>query len=86
MRLGAPPTSARTFCRFGSKRRLVATIEWLREFPNELLCSVERCICVDSDAVAAGGEFQHDRATDADGAAGDECDGGFIVICHLPGP
>src|SRR5258708_4204024 len=24
----------RTFCRFGSKRRLVATIEWLRLFPN----------------------------------------------------
>jgi hypothetical protein len=24
----------RTFCRFGLKRRRVATIEWLREFPN----------------------------------------------------
>src|SRR5215467_12515920 len=24
----------RTFCRFGSKRRLVATIEWLRLCPN----------------------------------------------------
>jgi hypothetical protein len=23
----------RTFCRFGLKRRRVATIEWLREFP-----------------------------------------------------
>jgi len=33
-RRGAPLTSARTFWRFGSKRRLVATIEWLREFPN----------------------------------------------------
>ena len=29
-RLGAPPTMIRTFCRFGSNRRLVATIEWLR--------------------------------------------------------
>lgn len=29
-RLGALPTMIRTFCRFGSKRRLVATIEWLR--------------------------------------------------------
>jgi hypothetical protein len=34
-RRGAPAISARTFCRFGSKRRLVATMEWLREFPNE---------------------------------------------------
>jgi hypothetical protein len=33
-RRGALPTSTRTFCRFGSKRRLVATIEWLRLFPN----------------------------------------------------
>jgi hypothetical protein len=33
-RRGAPPTSMRTFCRFGLKRRLVATIEWLRLFPN----------------------------------------------------
>jgi hypothetical protein len=24
----------RTRCRFGSKRRFVATIEWLREFPK----------------------------------------------------
>jgi hypothetical protein len=33
-RRGVPPTSMRTFCRFGLKRRLVATIEWLRLFPN----------------------------------------------------
>ncbi len=33
-RLGAAPTRIRTFCRFGSKRRLVATIEWLRLLPN----------------------------------------------------
>jgi hypothetical protein len=33
-RLGACPTRMRTFCRFGLKRRLVATIEWLRLFPN----------------------------------------------------
>jgi hypothetical protein len=25
----------RTFCRFGSKRRFVATIEWLRLWPND---------------------------------------------------
>ena len=31
---GAPPSSIRTFWRFGLKRRRVATIEWLREFPN----------------------------------------------------
>jgi hypothetical protein len=33
-RRGVPPTSMRTFCRFGLKRRLVATIEWLRLCPN----------------------------------------------------
>src|SRR5437588_4201207 len=33
-RRGAPPTSIRTFWRFGLKRRLVATIEWLRLCPN----------------------------------------------------
>jgi hypothetical protein len=33
-RLGEPPTEMRTFCRFGLKRRLVATIEWLRLLPN----------------------------------------------------
>ncbi len=34
-RLGEPPTEMRTFCRFGLNRRLVATMEWLRLFPNE---------------------------------------------------
>src|SRR3954447_11535894 len=34
-RSGRPCSRIRTFCRFGSKRRLVATIEWLRECPNE---------------------------------------------------
>src|SRR4051794_30993948 len=33
-RLGEPFTWIRTFCRFGLKRRLVATIEWLRLLPN----------------------------------------------------
>jgi len=33
-RLGALPTMILTFCRLGSKRRLVATIEWLRLLPN----------------------------------------------------
>ncbi len=33
-RRGVPPSSIRTRCRFGSKRRLVATIEWLRLWPN----------------------------------------------------
>ena len=33
-RRGAPFTRMRTFWRFGLKRRLVATIEWLRLFPN----------------------------------------------------
>jgi hypothetical protein len=33
-RRGALPTMILTFCRFGSKRRLVATIEWLRLCPN----------------------------------------------------
>src|SRR4051795_10149767 len=33
-RRGRPASSIRTFWRFGSKRRLVATIEWLRELPN----------------------------------------------------
>ncbi len=33
-REGEPPTSMRTFCRFGLKRRLVATMEWLRLCPN----------------------------------------------------
>jgi hypothetical protein len=34
-RLRAPPSTMRTFCRFGSNRRRVATNEWLREFPND---------------------------------------------------
>ena len=34
-RRGEPPTSMRTFWRFGLKRRRVATMEWLRLFPNE---------------------------------------------------
>ena len=34
-RRGVPPTSMRTFWRFGLKRRRVATMEWLRLFPNE---------------------------------------------------
>ena len=29
-----PPSLIRTFWRLGLKRRRVATIEWLREFPN----------------------------------------------------
>lgn len=33
-RRGADPTRTRTFWRFGSKRRFVATIEWLRLWPN----------------------------------------------------
>ena len=33
-RRGLPESSMRTFCRFGLKRRLVATIEWLRLCPN----------------------------------------------------
>src|SRR3954453_19794215 len=33
-RFGALPTRTRTFCRFGSKRRRVATIECERLFPN----------------------------------------------------
>ena len=32
--LGAPASEMRTFWRFGSKRRLVATIEWERLLPN----------------------------------------------------
>ena len=34
-RCGEPAMSARTFCKFGLKRRFVATIEWLRLLPNE---------------------------------------------------
>jgi hypothetical protein len=33
-RRGVPSTEMRTFWRFGLKRRLVATMEWLRLFPN----------------------------------------------------
>jgi hypothetical protein len=33
-RRGAAPTRIRTFWRFGLKRRLVATIEWLRLWPK----------------------------------------------------
>src|SRR5262249_21740379 len=33
-RRGLPPSSIRTFWRFGLKRRLVATIEWLRLWPK----------------------------------------------------
>ena len=34
-RCGVPPTMMRTRWRLGSKRRLVATIEWLRWLPND---------------------------------------------------
>jgi hypothetical protein len=34
-RRGAEPTSTRTFCRLGSNRRFVATMEWLRLWPKE---------------------------------------------------
>ena len=34
-RVGLPARSTRTRWRFGSKRRLVATIEWLRLLPND---------------------------------------------------
>jgi hypothetical protein len=34
-RWALPPRLTRTRWRFGSKRRFVATIEWLRLFPNE---------------------------------------------------
>ena len=33
-RRGAPPSVILTFCRFGSNRRLVATMECEREFPK----------------------------------------------------
>jgi len=33
-RRGADPMRIRTFWRFGLKRRFVATIEWLRLWPN----------------------------------------------------
>ncbi len=33
-RRGVPFTEIRTFWRFGLKRRLLATIEWLRLWPN----------------------------------------------------
>ena len=33
-RVGLPPISTRTRCKFGLKRRFVATIEWLRLWPN----------------------------------------------------
>lgn len=34
-RVGVLPTMMRTRWRFGSKRRFVATIEWLRLFPKD---------------------------------------------------
>jgi hypothetical protein len=34
-RVGLPPSSTRTRWRLGSKRRFVATIEWLRLFPKD---------------------------------------------------
>ena len=34
-RVAFPPSRTRTRWRFGSKRRFVATIEWLRLWPNE---------------------------------------------------
>ncbi len=33
-RLGAPPSEIRTFCRFASNRRLVATMECERDCPK----------------------------------------------------
>ena len=41
----ASPTSMRTFCRFGSKRRLVATIEWQRLCPNAGPCRRRTDLC-----------------------------------------
>ena len=34
-RIGEPPSRTRMRCRFGLNRRRVATIEWLRLFPND---------------------------------------------------
>jgi hypothetical protein len=34
-RVGLPPSSTRTRWRLGSNRRFVATIEWLRLWPND---------------------------------------------------
>ena len=34
-RVAVPSSSTRTRWRFGSNRRFVATIEWLRLFPND---------------------------------------------------
>jgi hypothetical protein len=34
-RVAFPSRKTRTRCRFGLKRRFVATIEWLRFWPNE---------------------------------------------------
>ena len=33
-RFGAPPSEMRTFWRFASNRRLVATMEWERDCPK----------------------------------------------------
>src|SRR5947207_9023925 len=44
----------RTFCRFGLKRRRVATMEWLRELPNAGPLPQEKQTFAMSEAILAG--------------------------------
>src|ERR1044072_5945417 len=61
-RLATPFRSTRTFCRFGLKRRPVATIEWLRLFPNDGFLPQDAqtldTAADDSSALALGGRAQ----------------------------
>jgi hypothetical protein len=50
-----PSSSIRTFWRFGLKRRRVATIEWLREFPNAgFLPQLKQTLAIAPEMVAGG--------------------------------
>lgn len=67
-----PSSSIRTFWRFGLKRRRVATIEWLREFPNAgFLPQLKQTLAIAPEMVAgspvAATASDHSHSRDAGG-------------------
>ena len=73
-RRGAPSTTIRTFCKFGLKRRRVATIEWLRLLPNAgPLLQLKHTLAIALGSVAVSWQVpSHAAARAADEAHGAE--------------
>ncbi len=73
-RRGAPSTTIRTFCKFGLKRRRVATIEWLRLLPNAgPLLQLKHTLAIALRSVAVSWQVpSHAAAPGADAAHGAE--------------